>query len=166
LKLDLFPTGLASAKTKRQWLIYELLRYKSGLSNLVSFKTMLSIAYAIFIFYIIGNTWLAVGMMAIGIGLIDYTFHLIHLELYAGFYIDLAETCFSEKGGLGGPEHDLRILMNRVDNYLTGPTEKRESLYKDLEFCYAQLRVKDQLREVIHEAHKGNVQKEGKDQKA
>jgi len=165
VKLDVVPTGSATNKDKRKWLVYELIRYKAGLSRLVTLKTIIAILYGAFILTVMHPLWLSILFLVFGVFVVDFAFHLLHAELYAGFYADLTWSCFNPESGMG-LEHDFRILMNRVDNYLSVPADRREALYKDLEFCYTQLKIKGELREAHNAADKRNVQEEGKDKKA
>ena len=157
MRLDLAPTPMAPVAKKRKWLMYEMLRYKEGLSRMVTLKVLIGVGVACLIFSQL-SFWLGMAVLWGGLLLLDYGFHLIHVVLYAQFYMDLTAICFADGAEV---EQDLRLLLNRAQNYLENKDpEKREALYKSLDEMYILVRTKNELREAIHDLNKGEVSQE------
>ena len=156
MRLLLLPTSLATKDNKKKWLILELLRFRDFVRGLATIKTLLSIGV-----FLLLTSWLGLGVLGlvvavVGMVILDYSFELISFILLKDFYLELPEAVFEVETPV---EHDFRILMNRVENYIKNKDETRKiDLYKSLEECYSGMRFKTDLKEACDDLAKGNVQ--------
>jgi hypothetical protein len=158
VKVHLTPTHKASKAHKKDWLIYEMLRYKKVIQILSYGKMILSIGLLMILLSIFGTGWMVLLAGFIGLIAFDRFYEFGVFAITRHFLFGLGDAIWD--GEASTSEHDLRILMNRVENYLDGPEEKKEALYKDLVFVYAGLRFKSDLTEAIHELAKEKQKQE------
>lgn len=153
MKLELKPTEKATKNNKKAWLMHEIARYRAYIKMTNSLKIFISIM----IIYMVSN-WLSgwVGV-ASGIGLMivfDFLYEFAIFLSLRDYYLDLVDACFDVEDKSGGG-HDLRILMNRVDNLLNNKDKKREKdLRQALVDTHQDLSVKLKLEEAIEEINK------------
>ena len=62
MRLDLAPTPMAPVAKKRKWLMYEMLRYKEGLSRMVTLKVLIGVGVACLIFSQL-SFWLGMAVL-------------------------------------------------------------------------------------------------------
>ena len=154
MKLDIAPTSLVSAQTKRKWLLYEMMRFHDASSKLVSVKNILQIGVAIYLFMSC-SLWVGLGLLVLELWILDKAFRLLHAYIFADFYVDLSMVAFEESADV---EQDLRILLNRVGNiFKNEDPNRREALDEQLKNSYTMVQTKFELREAIHEIDKGKV---------
>ena len=158
MRLELFPTGLATKDSKKKWLVYEIMRYRN----------FIRLANTIKLFLMAGMVGVGVSLLSgwgiiilfIGLVIFDFHYELLILWMSKDFYLDLADACFDVETI---SEHDFRILMNRVENFVkTKDANKKKALYKDLESCYDEMRLKTDLKEAFNDLKKGEVKEEAK----
>ncbi len=159
MRLEFLPTGLASKDNKKKWLIHEVFRFRNFIRASQTLKMLLSFGLVMLITSFVGG-WAGLGISLVGLLLFDFFYEyavFLHTRM---FYIELAEACFDVNTSA---DHDFRILMNRVENFVkTEDGNKREALYKDLEGCYHDLRFKADLKEAFDDFAKGLKQEETK----
>lgn len=158
MRIKLFPTGLATKENKKAWLVYEILRYRDFIKLTQSIKMVLMMALVLSTMNFFGPGWLPIVFTIIGLIVFDFHYELFVLWKSKDFLIEIGEACFEVENF---KEHDFRVLMNRVENYVkTKDVVKKEVLYKELEDCYDGMRYKSDLKEAFDElAKKGKEQK-------
>jgi len=136
--LHLTPTSLTTKENKKKWLIYEILRYR----EFIRFAQTIKIILGICIVWLCGLIGGWVGMLAMVVGLLvfDNVYELCIFSLVKGFYEDLPKAAFDIANG---SEHDLRILLNRVDNFIKNKDSKA------LEECYLHMQLKYDIVEAL-----------------
>lgn len=147
MKLHLKPTHLATKAHKKSWFLYEMLRYKDYIKNTSYLKLILSVMIVMGCLTING----IVGIVLALVGLLTFDF-ISEFFIFAwsrDFLFDLRDALFDVETG---NEHDLRILLNRVGNYIE--KNKDEALYKEMVVCYSRLKFKDEITEAITELKK------------
>ncbi len=160
MKPALFPTSMASKDNKKKWLVFELLRYRDFIKRTQTLKLVVLFGLSLGALSLFGTGWpVSIGLV---VGLLVLDFHAEMLIFFKSrdFLLDMGEACFDVDSAT---DHDFRILMNRVENYLKTKDEtKKESLYKSLEECYDGMKFKVDLTEALDDLKKGKVQEEGK----
>lgn len=144
----LFPTGLATKDSKKKWLIFEINRYRNFIKFHQTIKLIVSFLIASLCFNLIQGG-VGIGVAVAGILVFDFIYEFFVFMQLRDFYIELAEACFDiETNG----EHDFRILMNRVENFIkTKDSDRREEFYKALEDCYTGLSIKTTIKESLED---------------
>jgi hypothetical protein len=138
VKLHLTPTSLTTKENKKKWLIYELLRYREFIRFAQTIKMLLGMV----IVWLCGQLGGVVGIVIMVIGLLvfDNIYELFIFSRLRNFYEDLPKAAFDIDNN---SEHDLRILMNRVDNFIKNKDSKA------LEECYTNLQLKYDITEAL-----------------
>lgn len=139
MNLDAIPKPEAELANKRNWLIYQFVRYRNFHKIGLSILFGIDFFFTLLLFEVFGMTWWYPFAVGLFIWNANYAYDYLSWAFLLDFYKEMGIYIFPDET-LGGP-NKFDILMNRVGNFLSNPA--REDLYKSLHECYIDLSRKE-----------------------
>jgi len=118
MKLNLIPRPDAVTNNKRDWLIYQFVRYRNFHKVALVPLYVLDIALISVLVSVFG-VWIGALIGFFILQLTNYAYDMATFSILKPFYADMGLYVFQE--GKDTDSHDLRLLMNRVENFTMSP---------------------------------------------
>lgn len=150
MRIEKVPPSNAPLVQKRNWLIYQLVRYRNWHKKALLAKFTLDLAVCISLAIAFGIYGLVIF---IPYGFIsERVYDRVTGKMLLPYYKDITEYIYD---GTSDP-YDLVLLLNRVENYINCLTPQRTKLYEDMVACVTDI---NKRREPNVDTQEGEVQK-------
>lgn len=145
MKLDLTPMPKAPVDQRKKWFTYQMMRYHDFVSGLTGIKFIFIMGGGALLGHFIPDTNWFIVAVCLMVVVMQRLFLVLSYFMCKNFFAEFSSAVWDVPVE-GGGEHDMRVLMNRVGNYISD--RKREDLYKMMEECYTDFSRKEAANEI------------------
>jgi hypothetical protein len=128
MNLDLVPAPDADLKNRRDWLVYQFMRYGRFHRRLLPFLFLVNILISVVAFSQLG--WWGVPLVIFCFFLTDAAYERVSFALLFKYHTQIATYIFDGKT-TDDDEHKMVVLLNDLENFISNKDKKIEARLKE-----------------------------------